>query len=462
MLLTLTSTTPPARDLGHLLRKHPDRLASFPLPFGTAHVFYPEASDARCTAALAIDVDPVGLVRGRSPAANAAGIVDAYVNDRPYAASSLLSVAIARVFGAALGGRSEQPELAERELQLTLTLSTVALGDDDLASRLFGPLGYAVQTLPVDVPPEDRIGAHRTIRLAATTTVQRVLTHVYVLVPVLDGEKHYWVGDEEVEKLLRFGGDWLPAHPEREFITRRYLKRAPGLARDALSRLAALDDAPSDSSQRTFEDAERALERPMKLQDRRIVAVMEELRAQRAATVADVGCGDGDLLVALAREPAIERICGAEVSLRELERAKLRLERVPLPASRRERIELLQSSILYTDRRLSGFDALTLLEVVEHIDPSRLDALSRTVFGRARPRTVILTTPNREYNVLFGSLRSGALRHSDHRFEWTRDEFRDWSQQVGQRFGYAVRHGAIGDEDATHGAPTQLAVFTCA
>ncbi|MGC2407474.1 MAG: 3' terminal RNA ribose 2'-O-methyltransferase Hen1, partial [Candidatus Cybelea sp.] len=309
MLLTLTSTTAPARDLGYLLRKHPDRLQSFDLPFGIAHIFYPEASDERCTLAMLIDVDPVGLVRGRPNAAETGGLIDAYVNDRPYVASSLLSVGIARVLGAGLGGRSDRPELAQRETQLEATLSPVRGSGDGLAERLFVPLGYSIEASPVSVDELARCGANERLTISGTTTLQRMLTHLYVLIPVLDGEKHYWVGDEEAEKLLRFGQDWLQTHPERELITRRYLKRAPSLARAVVAQLAALDDSlGTEAAGGQMAQREEALERPLRLQDRRIAAVMNALKGVGASSVVDIGCGEGDLLAKLGPDAGIERL----------------------------------------------------------------------------------------------------------------------------------------------------------
>ncbi|MHB1552299.1 MAG: 3' terminal RNA ribose 2'-O-methyltransferase Hen1 [Vulcanimicrobiaceae bacterium] len=456
MLLTITSRTPPARDLGHLLRKHPDHLQSFSLPFGTGHVFYPRANQDECTVALLVDVDPVGLVRGRSTGGESTGLVDAYVNDRPYAASSFLGVALARIFGAALGGRSKPEELAMRELTLEAVISPVRLPDRGWPDRLFRPLGYHVEATT--------IGEHYTkLRISATTTLARLLTHIYVLIPVMDGEKHYWVGEEEVAKLFRLGAEWLSNHPDRELITSRYLLRAPKLARAAVARLASLDDATIEPVADSRHDSrEDELERPMRLQDRRIAAVVGAIRSAGAKTVADVGCGDGDLLTALARENYVERIVGTDVSVRELERAKAKLERASMLSSRRQAIELFQSSALYGDRRLQGLDAIALLEVIEHIDLGRLQSLEKAVFGVAAPRAVIITTPNREYNANFPTLKREAYRHPDHRFEWTRDEFATWCQEVAQQFRYGVSHAEVGDADAALGAPTQMAVFRCA
>ncbi len=175
----------------------------------------------------------------------------------------------------------------------------------------------------------------------------------------------------------------------------------------------------------------------------------------------DLGCGGVDLVVALARDASIERIAGTDVSMRELERAKERLDRALMPVSRRERIGLFQSSVLYRDARVAGFDAAALLEVVEHLEPARLSALARAVFGAARPKTLVLTTPNREYSARFPALAEGGFRHADHRFEWTRSELRAWAEATASDYGYTVAYGDIGDADDALGAPTQMAIFSC-
>jgi 3' terminal RNA ribose 2'-O-methyltransferase Hen1 len=460
MLLTITNRSTPARDLGYLLRKHPDRAQSFELPFAVANVFYPVANDDECTAAMFLDVDPVALVRGK-PASAEGGLFDSYVNDRAYVASSFLSVAIARVLGPALGGRSDRPELAERTMDLEATVEPVRGAEDDLVRRLFGPLGYDASSSLVDVPAAARAGYNYRLRLSARTTLAQLLNHLYVLTPVLDGSKHYWVGDEEVEKLFRFGKDWLADHPEREFITRRYLRRAPSLARAAVARLDALDDAVATTSTSAPAQSEDALERPMRLQERRIAAVIDVLHRIGATSIVDVGCGEGDLIAAVSRDAQFARILGVDVSARELERAKNRLDRTLMAASRRECIGLFQSSALYFDHRLNGADAIVLMEVIEHVDPERLDALETVIFGTNKPRNVVVTTPNREYNVLFPNLANGAMRHDDHRFEWSREEFQKWAGLVAERHGYVVSFEPVGDSDATVGPPTQMAVFRC-
>jgi 3' terminal RNA ribose 2'-O-methyltransferase Hen1 len=462
MLLTVTTTgTPgaPATDLGFLLHKNPARVQSFELSFGRAHVFYPEASPERCTAALLLDVDPVGLVRRPGEAALAQ-----YVSDRPYVASSFLSVAIGAVYGTALAGRSrERPELAERARPLEASLAVVPCrGGEALLQRLFEPLGYALEARrhPLDERfPAWGEGPYFTVGLRAAARLRDLLAHLYVLVPVLDDEKHYWVGEDEVEKLLRHGQGWLAAHPERDVITRRYLKRRRSLVEAALARLS--DDAPEpDAAKEARDDEEAAVERPLGLHEQRIGAVVAALRASGARRVLDLGCGEGRLLQALLPERSFGEIVGLDVSHRALERAAERLRLDRQPTARRERVTLLHGALTYRDRRLAGYDAAAVVEVVEHLDPPRLAAFERVLFEHARPGTVVLTTPNREYNPKFATLPAGQLRHRDHRFEWTRPELQRWAEGVASRFGYAVRFLPIGPEDPVVGAPSQMAVFS--
>jgi 3' terminal RNA ribose 2'-O-methyltransferase Hen1 len=462
MLLTLTTTHRPATDLGYLLHKNPGAVRSVDLWFGRAHVFYPEATDARCTAALLLEVDPIGLVRRRGRGEPVS--LEPYVNDRPYAASSFMSVALAKVFGTAMTGRSaERPELAGVPIPLEIQIPALPCrGGDELLRRLFEPLGYAVSTrsTPLDERfPEWGDSRYLQTRLTTTARVADVLSHLYVLLPVLDDAKHYWVGRDEIEKLLRRGEGWLRAHPEHELITRRYLRHQPGLAREALARLLEEDQADPDSAVELRDREEEQVEKPIRLGELRMQAVLGVLKEAAANRVLDLGCGSGRLLRALLRDGSFERIVGVDVSHAALERAARRLRLQEMSPKQRERIELVQSSLTYRDRRLQGFDAAAVVEVIEHLDPSRLDAFERALFGVARPATVVLTTPNAEYNVLFERLPAGSLRHRDHRFEWTRGEFETWATGAAERNGYTVRFGPVGPEDPEVGPPTQMAVF---
>lgn len=464
MLLTITNTQPPATDLGYLLHKNPARVQSFDLSFGRAHVFYPEAADERCTAALLLDVDPVWLVRGRRGPAGEGGALEQYVNDRPYVASSFLSVAISRVYGSALSGRSkERSELAEEPLPLEARIAVLPCrGGEAFLRRLFEPLGYEVtaQRHPLEEAfPEWGESRYHTVALRATCRLKDLLTHLYVLVPVLDDDKHYWVGQDELEKLLHHGAGWLADHPEREQIASRYLKHQRRLAREALARLADEDTVDPDAAREVHAREEAVVEDTLSLREQRLGAVVAALKAGGARRVLDLGCGEGDLLRELLREKQFEDIVGLDVAHRSLEIASERLRLDRLPSKQRERIQLLHGSLTYRDKRLFGYDAAAVVEVVEHLDPARLAAFERVLFEFTRPATIVLTTPNIEYNVKFEELPAGTFRHKDHKFEWTREQFQSWARDVAKRFGYEVRFQPVGPEDPAVGAPTQLAVF---
>jgi 3' terminal RNA ribose 2'-O-methyltransferase Hen1 len=453
MLLTITSTRQPATDLGYLLHKNPARSQSFELPFGMVHVFYPEASDERCTVAMLLEIDPIRLVRGEGRT------LREYVNDQPYAASSFLSVAISRVFGTALGGRSkERPELALTPLPLRARISVLPCIDgEDFLRRLFEPLGYSVRAErhPLDEQfPEWGASPYFTVELSGEVRLQDLLSHLYVLIPVLDDDKHYWVAEDEVDKLLRRGNEWLSGHPERGVIAERYLKHQRTLSDEALSRLV---EEGEDVESPDLE--EEAVEEIITLGEQRLGAVVAALKDSGARRVIDLGCGEGKLLRALLQERDFEEIVGVDVSVRSLQRARERLRFDRLPSMQQSRLKLFQGSLIYRDRRFSGYDAAAVVEVIEHLDPPRLAAFERVLFGSARPRTVVLTTPNAEYNANFEGLPAGEFRHRDHRFEWSRDEFRAWANGVAQRSGYRVRFLPVGAEDATLGPPTQMAVF---
>lgn len=461
MLLTITTTHNPATDLGYLLYKNPTQVQSFDLSFGTARVFYPEANAQRCTAALLLDIDPIGLVRGRRDGQ----ALDQYVNDRPYVASSFLSVAIAQVFGSALAGNSkERQQLADTAIQLEAQIAVLPCeAGEPFLRNLFEPLGYDVEVKshPVDSENHDwGLSRYFSVTLKGVKRLSELLNHLYVLIPVLDDGKHYWVGDDEVEKLVRHGKDWLAKHPQRDAITKRYLKHRRTLAKEALTRLNEDDTRDPDESEVKHGSEEAALEAKISLNEHRLNAVVATLKRLAAKRVVDLGCGEGNLLKALLKEREFEKIVGLDVSHRALDMAEQRLGIADLPDQQKARISLMQGSLIYKDKRMEGFDAATCIEVIEHLDPYRLDTFEKVLFQFAKPRSIVLSTPNVEYNCKFDRLPAGQFRHKDHRFEWTREQFQSWANRVANEHKYTVEFFPIGTVDDTVGAPTQMAVFS--
>jgi 3' terminal RNA ribose 2'-O-methyltransferase Hen1 len=461
MLLTITTTHRPTTDLSHLLHKHPARLQSVELSQGNAHIFYPHADDEKCTVALLLEIDPIGLVRKSAEGGPDSFTLGHYVNDRPYVASSFMSVAIAKSFSTAMNGKCEKrPDLVDLIMPFEVIVSVIpaSKGGEFLIRRLFEPLGYTVSLEQYNLDakfPEWGQSKYFKLKLSCNLKVKELLSHLYVLIPVLDNEKHYWVSQHEVEKLLQKGEGWLKGHPEKEQIIKRYLKNIGGLAKNALARLTDDELVSEDEESENQVDVVKE-----KLHDKRLKNVCDELTASGAKSVVDLGCGEGKLLKMLLKEKQFDKILGVDVSHRTLEKAVDRLGYNEMAPKQKERISIKQGALTYRDKRLERFDAAAIVEVIEHLDLNRLKAFERVVFEFAKPKTVVLTTPNREYNELFETMAADSMRHTDHRFEWTRTEFETWAQGVAERNEYEERFKPVGDVHDRVGAPTQMAIFT--
>ena len=462
MLLSITYTQTPATDLGYLLHKNPSRPPTFKLNYGKAHIFYPEVSKERCTAVLLLDINPIDLARGKI--GSRGGLFD-YVNDRPYVASSFLSVAISRVFGTAMSGKcKDKPELVEKALPLQARIMMLPCkGDNTIISRIFEPLGYKVtleEYILDDKFPQWGKSRYNTVSIEGIVRLQDLLNHIYVLIPVLDADKHYWVGEDEIEKLLRHGKGWLKNHPEKDRIAFRYLRKKPSLVRKAFEQLLEIEMEPEEAQSVSNANKEEEPEKKLNLNEHRLNAVLSVLKSVNAKRVIDLGCGEGKLLSLLLKDRSFEQITGVDVSYSVLERAMDRLKLYKLPSMQKDGINIFQSSLTYRDKRFSGYDAATIIEVIEHLDENRLSAFEKVVFKYTRPSTVIISTPNKEYNTHYSRLLEGDVRHKDHRFEWTRQEFKAWSQKIASQYGYSVRFVQIGETDEKYGSPTQMGVFT--
>jgi 3' terminal RNA ribose 2'-O-methyltransferase Hen1 len=463
MLLSITTTQQPASDLGFLLHKHPDRFQSFNLSFGKAHVFYPESSEEKCTACLLLDVDSVELARGRGRN-RAAQFLAHYVNDRPYVASSFMSVAISRIFGTALQGQCKaRPELVEQPIPFTVQIDVLPVrGGEEFLRNIFEPLGYevAVKSQPVDEKFSEWGESHYfNVTLNKETTLSQLLKHLYILIPVFDNVKHYFVGEDEIEKLIQKGEGWLADHPMKEQISKRYLKYNYSLTRMAMESLREESGLLPEEGATESQPQEEILERPLSLNEQRLAAVLSALKSTGAKRILDLGCGEGKLLRDLMKEKLFTEILGMDVSVRALEIAHKKLKLDRLSERESERIRLIHGSLIYRDERLKDFDAAAVVEVIEHLDPPRLIAFERILFKETRPNHVIITTPNSEYNVMWETLPAGKFRHSDHRFEWTREEFQQWSNRVAKKYGYHVRFLPVGPEEKDLGSPTQMGLF---
>lgn len=459
MLLTITYEGQHTQELGFLLHKNPDRAQQFDLSFGKAYVFYPEVTNERTTAALLLDIDPIDLARGKLGSKDG-GLFD-YVNDRPYASTSFMSTAVSRVFGTAMSGRCDKNQsLADTPLRLTAQLFSLKDGGDtELAAQMFEPLGYTVHTERTVLDarfPEWGNAPYIDLTVSGTVRLADLLNHLYVLIPVFDRQKHYYIAEDEIQKLLDHGEGWLAEHPYREKIARRYFGVKRSYARKAIDILMA--DDPETEALPGEEQERPEIHTPLNAQ--RMEAVKNAVLRSGASSVIDLGCGECRLTSLLLSEPQIQKVTACDVSVKTLEKAAARLHLDRMQPWRKNKLTLMQASLTYRDKRFEGYDCACVIEVLEHIEPMRIPAFERVLFEFASPKTVILTTPNREYNVNYKFLETGALRHGDHRFEWTRKEFQAWTEHICGRFGYACEICGIGEEDETAGYPTQMGVFT--
>ncbi|RZA27031.1 MAG: 3' terminal RNA ribose 2'-O-methyltransferase Hen1 [Proteobacteria bacterium] len=455
MFLSISTQHHPASDLGFLFHKHPDRVHKLDLPFGKATVYFSELSAERSTAILQVEVDSIGLVRGWGGGGNSHE--DLYVNDRPYVSSSLFSLALSKAYRSAMNGVSkERPELALSSLPFDVYIPTLSspLGKEAIV-EVFEPLGYelVIEETPLDAKfVEWGEGRFYQVTLRNTLPLSMLLKHLYILLPVLDGSKHYWVHQDEITKLIEKGKGWLSEHPSRHKIIKRYLKNQKDLAREAALKLA---DSSSESSPTIM-----PVDKPPSLNDLRMRSVVETLKASNCSRVIDMGCGPGVLIKELLKDRQFTDILGVDVSPHALKRAKVRLGYDDLSENQKKRLSLMQGSLVYNDKRFHGYDAIALVEVIEHIEPERLSTVERVLFEFSRPLTIIITTPNKDFNLSIKALGADRMRHRDHRFEWSAQEFQQWALGIAKQYGYSVRFQDIGRETIDSIAPTQMGVFT--
>ncbi|MDR1529322.1 MAG: 3' terminal RNA ribose 2'-O-methyltransferase Hen1 [Burkholderiales bacterium] len=464
MILNITTTRQPATDLGYLLHKHPDKFQTFELSVGKAHVFYPEKSEEKTTISLLLDIDPIDMVRGARNLGGDGFALGHYINDRPYVASSFMSVALSKAFSSAMNGKcKDKPELVDVKFPLKVTIAVISAprGGEMLIRKIFEPLGYKVELTRHRLDekfPEWGESKYYTLELSHTVTIKELLSHLYVLIPTLDNDKHYFVSAQEIDKLLKKGEGWLKEHHEREQITRRYLIGLDSLSRQALERLSEGEDVDGPGDE--LIEKTGIQKRKETLHDERIKLVVEKIVESGATRVLDLGCGEGKLIKQLVKQKQFSEITGMDVSYHELLKAKERLRYDEMPPKQKERVNLFQGSLTYQDKRLEEFDAAAVVEVIEHLDLNRLKAFERVLFEFAKPKTVVLTTPNQEYNIMWENLDAEDVRHGDHRFEWTRKEFAEWANKIGKVYHYGVELLPVGDEVENIGAPSQMAIFS--
>ncbi|MGB0870489.1 MAG: 3' terminal RNA ribose 2'-O-methyltransferase Hen1 [Flavobacteriales bacterium] len=451
-----------ATDLGYILHKHPDKYQKEKMGYGDIHMFYTQTEATSCEFAMVLDINTIELTRNlqKKTYSNSFKLAD-YVNDRAFVASSFLTAAISKVLGSAMNGNcSYDKDLAIKVWDLEVEVGTVkAQGGINQIRNYFEPLNYTLEIeetlLDEDFESWGK-SPYFTLKLQGQKTIQDLLSQLYVLLPVLDNNKHYYVNESEIKKLIQKGGEWLKNHPAKDIITKKYLRYKKSYTHSAFEQL--MTETPEVLNKPT-EEIEEKVEQKLSVHQNRLQQVANTLKQLGANSIADLGCGEGKLIRLLLQDQQFNKIVGMDVSFATLEMAKKKLKLEEASPRLKEKLNLIQGSLTYRDKRIEGFDAIALVEVIEHLDPSRLEALQRVVFEFSKPKFAVLTTPNQEYNQLFDGLKEGKFRHSDHRFEWTRQEFETWANNVSQTYNYEVSFKPIGEEHPEFGGLSQMAIF---
>ncbi len=386
--------------------------------------------------------DPIDLVRNSSDLLD----ITHYINDREFAVSSLFITAIRKALGTALNGKpdEEYQKWVEHPFDIEVAFGPVAtdLRDQDVAD-LFEPIGYQVEIERGESTIRTRSSA-RFVKVSGRQTVQNALKHVSILIPVIDNYKHYFLDEREVEKLERYGEGWLENHPLKQLIVKRAL------------RFNALI-SQSKYYEKKQHYPKQAESPKIRLNDLRYEAILNVIQTlSQKDTIVDLGAGEGRLSVQLGFLEGVKEILSIEPSNKSRLKAIERFEQVKVKEGYVEP-QSLPGSLFYFDSRLQNKDIIILCEVIEHINEDRLPKIFETILHDYRPKTLIVTTPNQEYNVLYEM--DDEMRHDDHRFEWTRAEFAQHVEGWAVSYPYQVTIRGIGEEHPIHGHPTQMAIF---
>ncbi|TDL78499.1 3' terminal RNA ribose 2'-O-methyltransferase Hen1 [Peribacillus frigoritolerans] len=443
MQLTIKATGDNVKAISYLLSKNPNNLYERNHKGHLVRLFYSKFEETELEVTIFVTPDPIDLVKNNSNSYD----ITHYINDREFAVSSLFCSFIRSALGTALNGqpKEEYSEWVNYRFSFQFEFGPVvsSLSDKQLKD-LFEPIGYEVAISRPDIEysfeMKDKSSA-RSICLKGMKTLQNGLRQLFVLIPVIDNYKHYYIDDKEIEKLERYGEGWLEDHPKRDYIYRQSLR---------FKEIFSIVE-----NKKTEEKKEEKIEK-VRLNDLRYEKIIDFVNQMKPRSIVDFGSGEGKLSVRLGFADGVKEIMAVEPSQSATLKAIERFDKV----KNKEKFvvpETIWGSLFYYDERLKGKDVMILCEVIEHIDEFRLPKVLDTILHDYQPNALIITTPNREYNEIYDM--EDHFRHNDHRFEWTRAEFRHWCEERNHRKIYDLQFEGIGEEHDRHGFPTQMCVF---
>lgn len=444
MLLTINCEGPDAMDLSWLLHKRPNRFQAFNLGYGKAFVFFTEYSQNSCTACLLLEIMPDAL----NDLCKSKDGEFQYVNSRQYLSSSLLAGAIGKAYSSAIKGTcQDKPDLVGKKHGFKVRINNFSCRLNPIfIDRIFSPLGYQIEWRNIQINDEYCTGGFicGDLQLSIDATLQEILSHLYILLPVFDRQTHFWLDESQLQKFIRHCQGWLGRHPEKRLIINEYFGPVSELKYRLMKHFGVIRPLADKSRTPTFNQMRRS-------------AISDVIAASGAKTIIDLGCGDGSFVFSLHGQNRYEKLAGMDASAQNIENARKKFDSPFF--HRRKSPEFFIGSITYRDKRISGYDAVILSEVIEHFEPERMDGVMRNILGEARPKLFVMTTPNKAYNQEFPFLEAGEFRHPDHRHEFGEDEFISFCEKYAAVFGYDLEISHVGVELSRIGSPTFMGIF---
>lgn len=437
-----------ARMVSHLIAKNPHNLYERKEKGGLVRIVFTKNEEREVHILFFVTVDNMELTKNQT---NFSSITH-YINDRESAVSSIFCSVLRKAVGTALNGKpkDEFKEWVNYSFPLEITFGPLStkLTNHELAG-LFEPLGYelTIENGKVLLPASfAKKSSAKFITLKANQTIQDCFRHLFVLIPVMDQYKHYYIDEKEVDKLKRYGEGWLSFHPKRNEIIKESL-----IFSDLIEKSRLIESKPSKEKQ-------APLTKKKSLNQWRYEKIIETVKGlPHNSRIVDMGAGEGKLTAQLGFIRGIEELVAVEPSEREQLKAKKRIEALVgkpdflLPTFK-------WGSLFYYDSELEKKDIFILCEVIEHIDENRLGKIFDTIFTKYKPYHVIVTTPNQDYNAVYDM--NEAKRHSDHRFEWTQQQFKEWTKYWESHANYKAQIDGIGEYVEGYGYPTQMVIFS--
>ncbi|MCM3572375.1 3' terminal RNA ribose 2'-O-methyltransferase Hen1 [Mesobacillus subterraneus] len=443
MQLTIRAVGENVQVISHLLAKNPNNLYERNQKGHAVRLFFSSFTEREVEATVFVAPDSLELVKNQGNQYD----ITHYINDREFAVSSIFISLIRTALGTALNGQPKEEYIkwVKHPFDLELSFGPVASGlSDHQIVDLFEPLGFNVSINRPQIEYNFNLKSKSSVRfitLKGRTPLQMALRQIFVLIPVLDNYKHYFIDEKEIEKLERYGEGWLDDHPQKSFILKKALR---------FKNVYELVEGQE-------KDTAAPEMRKIRLNDMRYEKIVDTVNGfENKESIVDLGSGEGKLSTRLGFIPGVKEILAVEPS----EEASIRaMERFAQAEGKDYFIKPTQlwGSLFYYDERLKGKDVIILCEVIEHIDEERLSKVFQTILQDYRPKNLVVTTPNKEYNALYEM--DTEFRHGDHRFEWSREEFEAWCKARNEEGEYELIFDGIGELDEQFGFPTQMCIF---